>query len=227
MKDRKDLAIGKERVFLSLFIFFLSRFFWNFTMKKILNFFPQDVSEKYWYIYLYACFSFYSCTEMDLTLYVCMCACGCVFSNQDSAVSLPDSELRFRCLNSLAWPENGKPLTAWRLSPFLIRLSPLPSRVRGPITADQFHSFNMPGMFMLLSFAQHTLLKRPSFPYPQGKLCLSPYNPSLFSSFLCLTHQVELIDQSSGNLSFLCIILISHLIMIINTILRFYLLIFF
>lgn len=122
------------------------------------------------YIYMYAF------TLICVMKFILLCVCMCVFPNQHSAVSLPDSVVRFWCLNSLAWPENGNPFTAWHLLPFLIQLSPVPCKVHGPVTPDQFHPFNMPGMFMLLSFAQHMLLEVPkwtSFPFPQGKLCLS------------------------------------------------------
>ena len=36
-----------------------------------------------------------------------------------------------------------------------------------------------------------------------GKPCLRPGNPSLFSSFVCLAHQVKFAARSPGNLSFL------------------------
>lgn len=98
-----------------------------------------------------------------------------VFPDQHSPPSLPDSVTMFRCLNSFARSESRQPFTAWHLSPFLIQLSPVPRRECGPVTPDQLHPFNLPGVFTLLSFAQHALLKvlkRP-FPFPQGKLCLS------------------------------------------------------
>lgn len=102
------------------------------------------------YIYLYACFDIDTWREIYLTLGMRRpCICGSVFSNQHSGVSLPDSVIRFWCLNSLAWPENGKPFTAWSLSPSLIQLSPLHCRVHGSVTQDQSHPFILPGMFML------------------------------------------------------------------------------
>lgn len=108
---------------------------------------------------------------MYLTLCMHACLPQSAFSSKSSRLGDYILTLKLLC----AWSESGKPFTAWHLSPFLIQLSPVPCRVRGPVTPDHLHPFSLPGVFMLLSSAQHALLKglKQPFPFPQGKLCLS------------------------------------------------------
>ena len=143
--------------------------FFEFYHRENTDFFfflvlPKMFPEKY--------LSMISLCVMKLIL---LCVRMHVFPDQHSPPSLPDSVTMFWRLNSFAWSESGQPFTAWHLSPFLIQLSPVPHKECGPVTPDQLHPFNLPGVFKLLSFAQHALLKvleRP-FPFPRGTLCLS------------------------------------------------------
>lgn len=119
-----------------LFFFSYHGLLWILSLKKKLIS-PQDV---FWKVF--ACI-FIRTLLILVTKFILprWCVCVRVFCCLHSAVSLPDSVIGFWCLNSLAWAQNGKPFTARYLSPSLTQPSSLPCRVHGPVTPDQFHSF--------------------------------------------------------------------------------------
>lgn len=86
------------------------------------------LSEKHLHMYLCVCFYFDSChgshhNLVHVLVWVYMCV-------SQSAVCLPDSGIGFWCLNSLAWPENGKSLHSGvsHLSSFNTALCPASAR---------------------------------------------------------------------------------------------------
>lgn len=111
-------------------------------------------------------------------------------------MSLPDYLIILRCLNSLHGLKLKHLSQPGACVPYMIHLSRLTCKVHVSGTADQFHSFNLPGAFVFPLYAQPILpmvLKQPSY-FSIGQIM----HGSLKS-----THLLFLFHQIPGNLSFL------------------------